>query len=416
MALKKNYDEYEPLDISDNDYADMAGMSEIDRAALTAAGESWTAADKRGDQAGREAAHKQAEAIRQRYNYSGGADGSQYLPGDGFSYERAPQYLSQYQKLIDTTADKILNRKAFTYNPETDPMFAQYRDTYTREGSRAMQDTLGQMSARTGGLASSYAGTAAQQTYNGYMQELADKVPELRQLAYEMYLQELEDDRADLNMLMGLESNDYDRYLTDLGQFNTDRSFQYGVFADDRDYDYGKERDAVEDQRYTEERDYARLAEQAQMLASVGDFSGYKALGYTDSQIAKLQKAYQQEQAASGGGGDDTPAKPRLTLNQVLEAIENGNITKNVLDGYEYYYGEPYAGAEKDLTDLDTRNEMYGQLGDAAKQTLSNIQRGNSRNGQRGITDGQKAKLEKAVTEGQIEDWELGVILDLLGY
>lgn len=180
--------------------------------------------------------------------------------------------------------------------------------------------------------------------------------------------------------------------------------------------EHTQERDAVEDQRYTEERDYARLAEQAQMLASVGDFSGDKALGYTDSQIAKLQKAYRQEQAASGGGGDDTPAKPRLTLNQVLEAIENGNITKNVLDGYEYYYGEPYAGAEKDLTDLDTRNEMYGQLGDAAKQTLSNIQRGNSRNGQRGITDGQKAKLEKAVTEGQIEDWELGIILDLLGY
>ena len=42
---------------------------------------------------------------------------------------------------------------------------------------------LGQVAARTGGLASSYAGSAAQQTYDGYMSALADKVPELRQLA-----------------------------------------------------------------------------------------------------------------------------------------------------------------------------------------------------------------------------------------
>lgn len=40
-------------------------------------------------------------------------------------------------------------------------------------------------------------------------------------------------------------------------------------------------------------RDYrAEAAERAKMMASIGDFSGYKALGYTDEQIAAIQAYY----------------------------------------------------------------------------------------------------------------------------
>lgn len=243
----------------------------------------------------RQAAHDAAEAVRARYGYSGGADGSDYLGlmaytggmssegGEddrdtgyggafgsngfanlgGFSYETAPQYLSKYQERIDALADSVLNRKEFTYDPETDSMYQQYKESYTRGGQRGMQDTLAQVSARTGGLASSYAQSAAQQTYNNYMTALADKIPELRQLAYSMYMDDLNQDRADLSMLQGLEQADYGKYLDQLGQWNADRGFEYGKYRDDvsdsqwqTQFDYGAYRDSVADAQWQQNFNY----------------------------------------------------------------------------------------------------------------------------------------------------------------
>ena len=45
--------------------------------------------------------------------------------------------------------------------------------------------------------------------------------------------------------------------------------------------------------------------QKAETMAAAGDFSGYKALGYTDAEIAKLKAAYQASQSLGGysGGG-----------------------------------------------------------------------------------------------------------------
>ena len=321
---------YRPLDSSGNDYASMVGMSDLDKAALDAAGQSWNAANAAGDQAGMDAAHRQAETIRGKYGYSGGSDGSQYLPFGAstkkeFSYSSAPSYTSKYQDQIDELTEAILGRDPFEYNYLEDPNYQQYEESYTRSGKRAMQDTLGQVAARTGGLASSYASTASQQTYDNYMAELADKIPELRQAAYAMYMDELNNQRADLDMLLALEQGDYGRYQDLLGQYNTDRNFAYGQFRDevgddryDLEFNYNAGRDQLEDQRYEDETawnreqyesetEYNRALEKAQTLAAAGDFSGYLALGYSQEEVDRLQQTYDRAQAASrlssGGGG-----------------------------------------------------------------------------------------------------------------
>ena len=320
---------YRPLDSSGNDYASMVGMSDLDKAALDAAGQSWNAANAAGDQAGMDAAHRQAETIRGKYGYSGGSDGSQYLPFGAstkkeFSYSSAPSYTSKYQDQIDELTEAILGRDPFEYNYLEDPNYQQYEESYTRSGKRAMQDTLGQVAARTGGLASSYASTASQQTYDNYMAELADKIPELRQAAYAMYMDELNNQRADLDMLLALEQGDYGRYQDLLGQYNTDRNFAYGQFRDevgddryDLEFNYNAGRDQLEDQRYDDETawnreqyedetEYSRNLEKAQTLAAAGDFSGYLALGYSQEEVDRLQQTYDRAQAASrlsGGGG-----------------------------------------------------------------------------------------------------------------
>lgn len=284
-------------------------------------------------------AHDYVERIRSNYGYSGDSDGSRYIPlemggggrgngGGGFSYEAAPTYTSRYQSQIDDLTRQILNREAFSYDPEKDPTYQQYKESYTRNGERAMQDTLGQVSARTGGLASSYAGSVAQQTYDNYMGALADKIPELKQLAYSMYQDEGNTQRANLEMLVALEQGDYAKYADLLAQYNTDRSFDYGVHRDNisderynNEWNYSVGRDQIADKRYEDETaynretykdetEYNRALAKAQTLAAGGDFSGYKALGYTDQEIAGLKSAYNKAQASvrsgkSGGTGGD---------------------------------------------------------------------------------------------------------------
>lgn len=287
-------------------------------------------------------AHDYVERIRSNYGYSGDSDGSRYIPlemggggrgngGGGFSYEAAPTYTSRYQNQIDDLTRQILNREAFSYDPEKDPTYQQYKESYTRSGERAMQDTLGQVSARTGGLASSYAGSAAQQTYDNYMGALADKIPELKQLAYSMYQDEGNTQRANLEMLVALEQGDYAKYADLLAQYNTDRSFDYGVHRDNisderynNEWNYSVGRDQIADKRYEDETaynretykdetEYNRALAKAQTLAAGGDFSGYKALGYTDQEIAGLKSAYNAGKLAGyyadwmknqGGSGD----------------------------------------------------------------------------------------------------------------
>ena len=221
-----------------------------------------------------------------------------------FSYEKAPEYLEQYQTLIDEMSKKIMGREPFSYDPETDPSYQQYKEQYTRQGKLAMEDTLGQVSARTGGLASSYAGSAAQQSYNQYMSALGDKIPELRQLAYEMYQDERQDMRSDLNMLLALEQMNYGKYQDRLGQYNTEKNFAYGAWSDQQDREYRADRDKVTDRRYEEEKAYQREQDQynndlisAEYLAGIGQYGRLAdLLGYTEKETQALVDEFAWQQ------------------------------------------------------------------------------------------------------------------------
>lgn len=189
------------------------------------------------------------------FNYSGGG----YTP---FTYASAPTYTSKYQDQINSMVDALLNKDAFSYDVNSDPLYKQYSDQYTRLGKQAMVDTLGQVSARTGGLASSYAGTASQQAYNSYMQQLSDKVPELYQLAYSMYNDQDTKERNNIALIQALEDGDYNRYLDILSQYNTDRNLAYSQHQDqisqantDRNFAYKLYQDQLS--QYNTDKEYA---------------------------------------------------------------------------------------------------------------------------------------------------------------
>lgn len=93
----------------------------------------------------------------------------------------------QLQYLRDEALQAYLNREDFQYDLNGDALYRQYKDRYMEMGKTAMQDTMGQAAALTGGYGSSYAQSVGHQAYNSYLQQLGDVVPELYQLAYDRY-------------------------------------------------------------------------------------------------------------------------------------------------------------------------------------------------------------------------------------
>lgn len=136
------------------------------------------------------------------------------------TYAEIPEYRSKYADAIEELANKLLNREAFSYDPMNDPAYQNYEKQYTRMGARAMEDMLGRLSGKTGGMASSYATSAAHQANNAYMAELSDIIPELRQLAYSMYMDEGDDMLGNLNTLIGMDTADYSRYRDEVEDIN----------------------------------------------------------------------------------------------------------------------------------------------------------------------------------------------------
>lgn len=177
-------------------------------------------------------------------------------------------YQSQWQNSLNEAMNKILNREKFNYDLNGDALYNQYKDRYVQQGKQAMQDTIGSASALTGGYGNSWAQSAGQQAYHGYLQGLNDKVPELYQMALDKYNMEGQDLLNQYGLLSDREGQDYGRYrdalsdylternfLTD--RYDTERNYDYGMFSDNRDFNYTQDRDAVADARWQAEFDEA---------------------------------------------------------------------------------------------------------------------------------------------------------------
>lgn len=321
--------------------------------------EAYNKAYAEGDKAGQQAAHDAAEKIRAKYDYSGGVDGSEYIKlGTGASPAKADtswldklgdsKYNYDQSGQISAKLDALLNRTPFSYDAASDPLYQQYRKQYTREADRSAEDVLGKTAVMTGGMPSTAAVAASQQASDYQMSQMTDKIPELQQLAYSMYQDKLSGDRADLNTLIGLEDNNYNRWLTDrnylyqlardqVGDQQTADALAYQKQQDKMNYDYQKERDAIEDARYDAEWQY-KLQQAAQAAAQSGtrrsnnvtappreaDYDGlfeaaYQS-GYPQSYIANNYKKFGLSSASGAydgyktwlenqnGSGDETPA------------------------------------------------------------------------------------------------------------
>lgn len=339
--------------------------------------EAYNKAYAEGDKAGQQAAHDAAEKIRAKYDYSGGVDGSEYIKlGTGASPAKADtswldklgdsKYNYDQSGQISAKLDALLNRTPFSYDAASDPLYQQYRKQYTREADRSAEDVLGKAAVMTGGMPSTAAVAASQQASDYQMGQMTDKIPELQQLAYSMYQDGLNADRADLNTLIGLEDDNYNRWLADrnylyqlardqVGDQQTADALAYQKQQDKLNYNYQKERDAIEDARYNAEWQY-KLQQAAQQAARRntrvsttptgggeadydGLFAAAQASGYPKSFISNNYKKYGFSSSSSlyddyeswlegqGGGSGSGSSGKTLPQGQFIALLSGFNTS-----------------------------------------------------------------------------------------
>lgn len=233
-----------------------------------------------------------------------------------------------YGKSVDAALQKILKRDKFQYDVNGDALYQQYKDRYMQQGKQAMMDTMGQAAALTGGYGNSYAQQVGQQTYQGYLQGLNDKVPELYKLALDRYNQEGTDLMNRYSLLADRSDKEYNRYRDSVSDWQTQRDYLANRYNNERSFDYTGFRDQVSDEQWQKNFDEAlrqyneNLAEQKRQ---------YDATMAENKRQFDAQMAYK---ASSGGGGgskiddtpDDDPLPKKLTVtgNGVNDSPESG--------------------------------------------------------------------------------------------
>lgn len=208
-------------------------------------------------------------------------------------------YQSRWDDELTSLYDQIRNRKKFSYDMGTDPLYQQYREQYQRLGRLAMQDTMGQAAALTGGYGSTYGEQVGQQAYNAYLQNLNDIVPQLQQQAYQRYQDEGTDLYNQYSLVKGREDTDYGRYRDTVSDYYSDLSDARSAYNSERSLDQSQ-------------------------WATMLDYWAQKA----NSENAAYLQALAAEQAAakkSGGGGGGGSSSAGLNLINGY-----GNRDKNV--------------------------------------------------------------------------------------
>lgn len=212
-------------------------------------------------------------------------------------------YQSRWDDELTSLYDQIRNRKKFSYDMGTDPLYQQYREQYQRLGRLAMQDTMGQAAALTGGYGSTYGEQVGQQAYNAYLQNLNDIVPQLQQQAYQRYQDEGTDLYNQYSLVKGREDTDYGRYRDTVSDYYSDLSDARSAYNSERSLDQSQ-------------------------WATMLDYWAQKA---NNENAAYLQALAAEQAAAKGSGGGGGGGSSSAGLN-LINGYGNRNENVSMLD------------------------------------------------------------------------------------
>lgn len=235
-----------------------------------------------------------------------------------------PVLAGTFDQQVQDLYDQIVNQKDFTYDLNGDALWQQYKDQYTTQGKLAMMDTMGQAAALTGGYGSSYAQSAGQQAYQGYLQQLNEVVPELYQLALDRYNNEQAMLKDKFSVAAQMQADEYEKYQDALSQHNID--LDRAQSAADTAYDRGNSAWLTEEQlrAQDEETQYSRQQDNYDKLANLISSTGYtpsqselEAAGMSAAQATALASYYDQQQRVATSSGGSTEENTGLTVEQL---------------------------------------------------------------------------------------------------
>ena len=250
---------------------------------------------------------------------------------------RPGEYTFGKQAELDSAQDAWQNwqNRSFQYNAADDGMYQQMVDRYLQQGKMAMQDTMGQASAMTGGYGNTWAQNAGQQAYQGYLQGINDMAPQYYQMALDRYQMEGENLYNQYAALSAEEQMEYGRHMDELNLWQAQNDALKAEADESRALDWQQYATDIANQQWqanfeanaaAQEREHA--AERAGVQAGLGDFSGYQQLyGLTDEQVKQLQEQWEASQTG-------TP-----TTYNYMRTDADGNYVFNY-GGKEYTYGK----------------------------------------------------------------------------
>ena len=392
-------------------------MNPSDKAQVAAFQDAYTKAQAKGDKAGMQAAHAGAEAIRANYGYSGTTDGSGYV-SNGKGNTVLPEIVAPKEVYTGTSGESYINKLQ-------DARIASAKNAIQSAYDQSMVDLDAQEAKLPQAYDTARNDLSAQHelermNYNEYAagQNIgtgaSSQVRLSQNNAYLKNLADINARQADATAALQLERTKAKlQYQADIKQaiLDGDTARAEALYQDFQRQDDNKVNAAMQlaqmqmqaqqanlsraqsQQQLDMARDdvdYTRKANRAETLASMGDFSGYLDMGYSEKEVQNMNYMWRVlnglesfnsgSSGGSGGGGggrrssggssnsgtasgngtqaptsnNDTSAKPKSEMAQRLQGFNRENT--NAFLGGQISYAQMLQN-QKDFAKAQKNNK-----------------------------------------------------------
>lgn len=256
--------------------------------------------------------------------------------------QKPGDYSGKYTRQAEELLGQIINRKPFSYDANSDPLYQIYRDRYIMGGQRAMENAMGQAAQLTGGYGNTYAQTVGQQQYQQYMEGLNDKVPELAQQAHARYQGEGDRLRQSYQLLQSADDAAYGRWADGYNRWSNETQQAQSAYesAYDRDYSRYNDQRNYDQQQSHSARQYAyQTAMSVIQTGNVPTDELLRAAGISRAD-AELMAAYHKPKSSGGGSRssqqqqETAPTAPKQSAEEI--AKNGSSAMASWMTEYEY--------------------------------------------------------------------------------
>lgn len=296
--------------------------------------------------------------------------------------EKPDPFKSKYSDQIDALIDGIYGDKGFKYTADDlkkDDLYKMYEQAYTKNADKAMRDTVGNMTALSGGYGSSFAGAVGQQQYDENMSHLNDRVFDFYDRAFEKYRDNRNDRYNKLGVINNQDNIDYGRYRDTVGDWKDDRNYYLNALDAERAHDlntyntnagqywndlnflagrYDKEYDN-DFGAYTHDESKNQWQEEFKLKKDAADLDKRM----KEIQIQKMQQDMALKAAKGSGGRRRSGGRKKKKKNSEKERMPYEYIESKYIDDVKEYgtkEADELKKARQEYFDVDYRKHSTG--------------------------------------------------------